>query len=577
MASVAPRYDVLRFLGPNAPGYAAEDAHVLVAVAGLKNLVSYDRKTRASTTTNASDGVVLRGPPILIHDGINGAQVQRGKESHVKHAQVTVQGAARDLLRDVFPDDWALLWIVPTRAHFDDLLARVKKGEPANLPEDGLRLLGRVHQVRKQRRTGADGKKNVTSLLQLVGFQEFDSQLYYDMAVATNDVLQQSVGRWLTRLGVDADAWFGRHATDDRADNINTILPQIMELVLGKGGKSGLNPGDASLQGSFGAGAQEDAPNAYTVPTVVGRWLGLEPDGAVLSYADLIDVQVGLQRFKSAKNDLAKMQPSTFDPLSGAFYPFFPEMINTPFWQVLSKFLNPSINEMYTSLRLGGGTDPAVFPTWTVRQIPFTTEAFQDDPPSTRFLAVPRWVIPSSLVKDDDLGRSNATRTNLVHVYGSSLQFAGQNSQSKQIVENPIIHDDLDIQRSGPRPLMLTVECSIDDNRSAESAKWTQLIADRTMGSHLTLSGTVSCVGLPAPIAEGDNVEIDGMVYHVEELLDVYQISPEGRKSWRTILRLTNGVLAESKHPLHYYGVGDGDQPTLNRADPGVFTLERNR
>lgn len=591
MAATAPRYDLSKFLPSASPRYAAQDAHALLAIAGLDIPVTYDRDQKASVDGSPSDGVALRGGKlVLVHDGIVRADVMRDKSSHVKHATVTVTGGARDLLRDVHPGDWAMLWLMPDRPTFDDVLDRVKKGDPANKPGDGLRMVARVQSVRA-RGTIQNGIKSISYTIQLAGFAEFDSQLYYDLNLATNDVLQAKVGGWLTRVGVDADDWFARHATDDRADNINTILPDLLELVLGRGVSQDLNSAaQANLAGAFGAGAEGGAPNAYACPTIIAKLLGVDPGGGVVAYAELLSAQVGLQSYDSG-NDLKAMIPNLSDDLQGAFYPFFPQMINTPFWSVLGQFLNPSINEMYTALKLADTDDgPGVYPAFVVRQIPFTTQAYGGDAKATPFLSVPRWVVPSSLMLDYDLGRSDATRVNMVHVYASALQFAGANSQSKQMVENPIIHDDLDIQRSGPRPLMLTVECAIDDNKSAAAGKWSELIADWSMGQHLTMNGTIQFVGLPGPMPEGDNVEIDGMVFHLEGIVDTYHVQPDGKKFWRTLLKVTNGVLAEADDDLHYYGTPTDSDTTLVPAFlspdaapaaltvgvPGVTTLARN-
>jgi hypothetical protein len=61
--------------------------------------------------------------------------------------------------------------------------------------------------------------------------------------------------------------------------------------------------------------------------------------------------------------------------LLGTFLPVMPELTNKPLWSVLQQFLNPTVNEMYTCLRVN--KDNRVVPTLVVRQIPFTTEAFQ--------------------------------------------------------------------------------------------------------------------------------------------------------------------------------------------------------
>lgn len=561
---MAARYDVMRFLG-QAPGsrYASVEPHALVAVYPLAHPNSYDRKTGKSVSDDPAEGVRLARPPLLYHDHLVGVTVERSKGNHVKSATVVVQDAS--VLRDIPGPAWVAIWLVPSAERFKDLLRRVKAGEQANLAADGLRLLGRVHQVRKILSTSPQGMKSVHFALQCVGFSEFDAQLYYDLAVATNDVVfQQGVGPWLTRVGVDADAWFRRHATDDKRDNINTILPEILDIVLGRGASKELNPAAAQgVSGAAGAGTDEAAPNAYLVPTEIGRLLGVTPKGKALSYGELLDPLIGVQRYEGRRDDdLGAFTPGV-NALMGSYLPQFPQLINTPFWSVLQQFLNPAINEMYTALRVAqqDGED-VVVPTLVMRQIPFTTDVFEspDVENVTRFRSVSRWVIPSALITHSDLGRSDATHTNLVHVYGAASQLAGNNSVTQQIFRNPPIRDDLDIQRSGPRPMMQIVEAgaSAEDVKTSSAGKFMALVADWSIGSNLTLNGSVTMIGLAAPVAEGDNVEVDGMIFHVESISDEYHVEERAR-TWRTTLRVTNGVLATGDDPtgLHYYGIND--------------------
>lgn len=578
----APRYDVIRFLGQGAgAAYASEAAHALVAVFPLGEAVSWDRSSQESFSDDVAAGVRLRARPLLIADEVTDVQVERSKAQHVKTASVSLRHTPA-LLRTVLPGDWAMVWLVPDRSGLEDLLARARDGRPCNLPQDGLRLVGRVHEVRKNLRMLADGKRDMATTLQLVGFSEFDALLYYDLAVATNDVLQQSVGRWLTRVGVDADAWFAKHKTEGGQDNINTIVPAILDLVLGQGVSSDLNAGAGEgLSAAAGAGADENAPNAYLVPNEVGRLLGVLPSGKALSFGELIDPLVGVQAYKAGK-ELENFVPNSVQALSGSFLPFFPQLINTPFWSVLQQFLNPSVNEMYTALRLTiQDGRPAVAPTLVVRQIPFTTEAFESDRVEhvTKFLSLPRWVISPTLVVASSLGRSDARRCNLVHVYGAASQLAGNMNITRQLVENPPLRDDLDIQRSGPRPIMQVVECGADaeDVKTSQAGKWMDLVADWSMTAHMTLNGTIETVGLPGPVAEGDNVECDGVVYHVESVSDSYHVDGNVRQ-WRTTLRVTNGVLADSddEFSLHLYGIGDDGNPSVDVEDPGEGGLLRH-
>jgi hypothetical protein len=111
------------------------------------------------------------------------------------------------------------------------------------------------------------------------------------------------------------------------------------------------------------------------------------------------------------------------------------------------------------------------------------------------------------------------------------------------MLNNKPIRDDVDIMRSGIRPYMTTVDCWVDDTVGKAPTQWMSLIADWTIGSHLTLNGTIELYGVQAPIAEGDNVSFDGVIYHVMGVEHNAQMNPDGgNKAWSTTLQVTNGM-----------------------------------
>jgi hypothetical protein len=280
----------------------------------------------------------------------------------------------------------------------------------------------------------------------------------------------------------------------------------------------------------------------------------------------------------------------------GTFLPAMPEFTNIPLWQIFQRYLNPTINEIYTCLRLN--PEGFVMPTIVLRQIPFTTDAFNPDAKSpgsssaagdivfTKFSNLPRWVVPATMIRTVDIGRSDATRFNFVHIYGQSALLGSDGNQAiaRQIVQNPPIRDDLDIMRSGLRSYMTTVECWVNDQIGQVPTKWMKLVADWTIGSHLTLNGTITCLGIQAPICEGDNLEFDGVIYHIESVAHNAGIG-DGGKTWTTTLTLTNGMRAsnggvgftdnEAGAVSGQFPIYPGFESTDNTAyDPGL-TLEQ--
>jgi hypothetical protein len=58
------------------------------------------------------------------------------------------------------------------------------------------------------------------------------------------------------------------------------------------------------------------------------------------------------------------------------------------------------------------------------------------------------------------------------------------------------------------------------------------------------LNGTCSTVGIAAPIVPGDNLEYDGVVYHIESVSHSCSVSPNGVRHFITQLSLTHGCNA---------------------------------
>jgi hypothetical protein len=494
------------------------------------------------------------------------------------------------------------------RADFRRVLAAVQKGEMANDAASGLKFVGRVEECRKSCQVVNEetGAKHIEYHLTAAGFQEMESTFFYDLNLATNEVVRQNVGRWLTRAGVSVDIWLDEQSKEHpEENNVNRIIPRILDLVVGSGAAGQVNPAsDQGLAAAHGAGTEENAPNAYMVPPGVGDLLGLdtdEGDGRPPSYADILTLLQGVQQYDGGEG-LKAFTPRLDDdrrnwnryvcpdPMLGTFYPSALNLINRPLWSVLRQYLNPAVNEMYTCLRVTPD-GKSIMPTLVLRQIPFTTDAFPGGSTSlgssseregdelsaaegesqlkaTRFMSLPRWVLPESLCWGYDVGRSDAARINFVHVYGVAPSQSRTFSIGDQMVHDPPIIDDLDVMRSGMRPLMMTVECAIDDVVNHAAGRWMRLIADWQIGMHLTFNGTVSAAGIQAPIAEGDNLQFGDVVYHIEGLVDVCTQDGEGgKKRWRTQLQLSNGTVETTgKFPGYPMVEGDGD-PTA-AADP---------
>ncbi len=238
-----------------------------------------------------------------------------------------------------------------------------------------------------------------------------------------------------------------------------------------------------------------------------------------MSYADLLEFYSGVQSYNhnsTTSRPYLSLIPDTnsqdgFESFSGnellgSYFINFADFTNRPIWSVLQQYQNSEINELFTCLRTNA--EGKIVPQVIFRQIPFTTPTLasildkeltsqenkltQDNnvgtgignfpsgidsfgknefvtsksidsskyevPNVTPFHNLPRWKLDDAMIKSIRIGRSDATRTNLVHIYGQTALLSTANIPvSFQMVNNRPIMDQLDIQRSGIRAHMATV------------------------------------------------------------------------------------------------------------------------
>jgi hypothetical protein len=197
-------------------------------------------------------------------------------------------------------------------------------------------------------------------------------------------------------------------------------------------------------------------------------------------------------------------------------------------------------------------------PTLVFRQIPFTTDNFQNESHKvTRFMSVPRWNIHPSLAFGFNLGKDEALRMNFVQYYGRSASAPGQFDISDETAHQNYVYDIDDVARNGLRPYVVTSEFdrlpqAPYSNDGFRSPGWAKIMGDALIGGHLKFSGTVNFVGIPEPIAVGDNLQFDNVVYHIEGINHSCVQQPDGKKFFRTDTTLSSGVSILSGNQVVY-------------------------
>jgi hypothetical protein len=553
-----------------------------IAVFRYKYPNTFRRASRGSFSSNYKEAVEIRGSPLVITSDCISLNIESNKGNfiHSLSAQL-IQNPSLNYLSEIMPGDHVMAWIVNSETDYLSLLSKIQKQEPCNGFNDGLKFIGRIHSIGKQLVQQSDGNKLVRYNLSASSFSEFSSSVFY------NPLLAEKLTGTARRFAAFALDINNLIESNSRAQGVlsHKIIPDILNNFFNKGfpenyGKVISPPEIPQNLGPVGK---------YTniVPFEIGKLLDVTTtnDTKVHSYGDWLQVLIGVQKYnhgefsgklnfgsynKSNATDYLLPQTEgglgnvkfTGIPLMGSFTPTPPNFDNVTVWNAIRNFLNPSINEMYTTLKVS--VDGKILPTLVVRQLPFSTDIVDKIEKraidtlevsnkkkkdvihpkhieKTFFSELPRWGIHPSLVKSFNLGRSNALRFNYVHVMGQVPTQSSAMNDVQQFVRNLPILDELDIARSGLLMYQNKVNCSEYDIRSKQIEDWMGVMSDFLMGQHLTVTGSLSLVGIQSPICVGDNVEFDDMILHIESVTHSCSISPGG-KSFNTILQLTHGL-----------------------------------
>lgn len=625
-------YEVLQEYGKNVD-VITHNAGWCLAVIRLDKPNTYSRKDKRSIGDVVSGAYQRRSKPFIIFDDCVQLNITRSCSANnfIKTLNAVLQNSVNYLSANVIlPGDWILAWCHNDLEYTKGIIKKLLNNTACNDFMDGLKFVGRVHSIRKSLSVGQDGKKFENYSLQAISFGELESTFYYDVELATALAKgsNQDLALWMAQLGINWTNFVTKQSLvgAELVDNIEEILSSFIDIVVGKGGPKTVNePSKAAYsnnegilnnkldpngrQASAGIPGMEEAPYSYLVPVSVAQILGKEvvdkSKKQVFGYSDILHVLMGVQQYDKTTVDSASRgfwpvlekgsrnsanRSFCQERIKGTYIPSVEgNFINRPLWQILQQFLNQSINQMYTSLKVG--KDGKIMPTLVVRQIPFSTNSIKENSNFllTRFLDLPRWKIDPKMVNFLDLGRSDATRKNMVKVTGDPSVYAPGPAQQDgfQVMMHPPIFDTIDVARSGLKPHTQVVNCSTTDlYREDGFDVWSEAIADWTFGSQNTLNGSIRSIGIQSPIAEGDNLEFEGIVYHIESITDSCMIAPNGVKQFHTTISVSNGIPIEQKsdyiedYPV-YPGFNNmksdtvGDDTALSNSNPGV-TIESN-
>lgn len=551
-----------RYIGPNGP---EGDVHSSPGASWVVTIIRWDNR---DTAFMSGDFIKTRRPLVILNDCIQ-VKVSNSKNSPTQAANLILKGGDLNYLTAISNGDYIFINMVDSEKAALKIRDKAAATNGAiNDYFDGLKFVGKIASVRKSLKVidpQDKGKKVLVYKVAAHAFTEFNNKIYFNPTLTDND------GRILRFMSHLSDE-FKQMINEKTFANCHEILKAFMVLFLGN------KPGEGVLKNSVG----RITPNEiYQVPTRYSSLLGRKGD----RYIQTINILMGVQEYNQGATNLLPQKgfnpklknadqsvaanlrtiKETLQNIQGESVISTDLWNSVSVWSILKQYLNDTVNEMYTTLRV----DPAgkIVPSFVVRQIPFTTEHYinreKKDSIFTRFLSLPRWKIDPALIWEEDIGREDAARVNFVQVFGQSARV--DNKQAAINIQNArgnYQFDGDDIKRNGLRPLIktsnhdLVSESKVGEVRAQDfkASLWATLIADWTFAGHLKLNGVIQSYGIVEPIAVGDNLEHDDIVYHIEQVDHTGFISPEGKKQFRTTISLSNGVSKNNTRTDIIYG-----------------------
>ncbi len=466
----------------------------------------------------------------------------------------------------------------------DLIVERIKAGKNINRIQDGFKGIFRIQSVRKTISVDSvSGIKTVRFEITGFAFTEFNNSLYFN----PNLVNSQVKGNLAFYLGDLSKAWASLN-TFQGTPYIQELISSLIRIFLGSGPPS-------NVSGNKTIGTTFSFNNQYVIPGLIGALLGISDrvntSQSNIQAKDLYTYLFGIQQYSASVTDIASgLNPSNMSgnpPNINQRYPNFYYTTqycsgnstlkadywnNVKLWSVLNQYTNSPLNELYTCFRTSfNGT---VLPTVVFRQIPFTNDDFvtqefgtQDSSASsirvTKFMNIPRWKISPGYVYSLNIGREESARINFVQYFAKSLFTKNGIDLSGETAKVNYCFDADDVLRSGLKPYIVSNEFSDLPDQSIDHApQWARIIADSLFGGQLKLNGSMECIGVYEPVAVGDNLEFDNVVYHIEGIVHKCFINDKGFKSFRTAFTLSNGLskdtsssgvqYAEMKYPNAY-------------------------
>jgi hypothetical protein len=530
----------------------------------------FNNKDTFYNSSNTIGGNPMEVSQICVVSDILSASVNQNKRSPEGQGNIILSSGVYNYQTLLSPSDHVIIWMGDDATEFNTLISNISQGRPCNYASSGLKFMGKINSVRSIFTQDPGGQKTLRYNITVSSFTEFNTQFFYNIALQNSNYggSTGSERKMIEIYSQISQSWTDFLQNDDsgRAYLSHYILMFYVNVFLGQGPTA-----DARYVGSL-----LRSPNAaLQVPQELNTLMNGDIDSSP-NYNNILNRIVGIQEYENT----SYLPDSSFSPVTSgpttiqAFRTLTctniltgnlsaPPMNFNSFsvWQILQEVSNPSLNEIYTTLKVNSSGD--ISPTFVARQIPFTSiymntgqvignslEPLQCDHAFTRMVDLPRWVIdPSMALNGFNFGTSNSSKFNFWSVNGMFVTLSDKLSAAEtlQVALGNYRIDERDIYRNGSRNLLCSTNNSIistnnEGSRVIDVKSWTNLVTDFYASNHLKLSGNIELTGISAPICIGDNMEIENKIFHIESVTHNYNCTAEGKKSFRTLLDLSNGV-----------------------------------
>lgn len=556
---------------PNTPDSHQSSPSYLLTFLRWSNRDTYNYKN--------PDALEVRKPLVVYNDAISIVTTD-SKNQMSSTCTMVLKCGDLNYATALHPGDFVIVNLVDWEDEAQRLRDTAIALKPINNIADGFKGVFKIQSVvkfLKVDKNGVGGKQLYVTIT-AASHTEFNNVIYYNPAIAAA-FQEKGASLWSTAIG---DYYSNKLKAES---SVQEVVTDLFKILIGQSRKNFdpkiKNYGNTHFKIPSTLGALIGRPQIKYANEFYNYIIGIWQDSKD-SKANNLNIAPGMNpNFKATGNYI-----KTGRPLAGRKLVQLENWNNQTAWSIIQGNINSVLNEMYTAHRVG--PDNKVYPTVVVRQKPFTSEHFKGGSTVTKFFQVPRWKISANLLYELQTSMNEAARFNFVQVFTRQLADTQEQDMAQQIAEGNFFFDKGDIERQGLKPYVVTSNFDFpsakggDNGKKLHGREWAQIVSDWIIDGHLKESGVMTFQGLVDPVAVGDNLEFDGIIYHIEGVSHVMTINGD-KKSWITRITVSFGMdIRSSKSGPVYPNMTHTDAQTQNQEDwdnerilPGISDTQK--